>query len=63
MIICCTVPEIRYVTDVILIFILGYFLLFYPTNNPKNQNLKKMKKEPEDIIILHMRTKDDDHML
>ena len=25
-------------------FILGYFLLFYPSDNPKNQNLQKMKK-------------------
>ena len=31
--------------------ILGYFLLFYPTNNPENQNFEKMKKAPGDIII------------
>ena len=38
--------------------ILGDFLPFYhPTpitpNDPKNQNLKKIKKAPGDIIILH----------
>ena len=33
-----TVPEIWRVTDVIFIFILGYFLAFYPRNSPKNQN-------------------------
>ena len=31
--------------------ILGYFLPFYHTNNPENQNLEKMKKAPGDIII------------
>ena len=33
--------------------ILDCFLPFYPPNNPKNQNFEKMKKLPEDIIILH----------
>ena len=32
------------------------FWLFYPSNNSKKQNFGKMKKEPGDIIILHMRT-------
>ena len=31
--------------------ILGYFLPFYPLNNP--ENFEKMKKTPIDIIILH----------
>ena len=31
--------------------ILGYFLPFYPSNNPENQNFEKMKKAPGDIII------------
>ena len=44
-------------------FILGHFFPFYPTNNPKNQNREKMKKTPGDIIILHLRTRNDDHML
>ena len=60
MIICYTVPEIWHMTDVTVIFILGYFLPFYPSNTLKNQNFKRMKKAPGDIIILHMCTKDDD---
>ena len=44
MIICYTVPVIRFMTDVILFFILGFFLPFYPPNDPKNQNFKNMKK-------------------
>ena len=47
-------------TDVTVIFIFGYFLPFYPSNTLKNQNFKRMKKAPGDIIILHMCTKDDD---
>ena len=35
--------------------ILGYFLSFYPHNNPKNQNFEKMKKTPG-YVILHMST-------
>ena len=42
--------------------ILGYFLPFYPTNDPKNQNFDKMKKTPDDII-LHRCTKDENHMM
>ena len=38
-------------------------LPFYPPNNLKNENLKKMKKTPGDIIILHNCTKNHDHML
>ena len=38
--------------------ILGYFLPFYPSNSPKNQNeKKKMKNMHGDIIILHKCTK------
>ena len=38
-----------------------YFLFwpsfsFYPSNSPKDQNFKEMKKTPGDIIILRMRT-------
>ena len=40
-----------------------YFLHFYLPNSPKSQNLKKMKKRPEDIIILHKCTKNYDHLL
>ena len=39
-------------------FILGYFLPFNPPpplpNSPKNENFKKMKTKPGDIIILHV---------
>ena len=40
----------------------GPFLPFYSPNNPKNQNLKKMKKPPGDIITLHMCTINGNHM-
>ena len=46
MIICYSVPEIWYVTDVIVIFHFGLFSALLP-NSPKNQNLKKMKKSLE----------------
>ena len=47
----------------LLFFILGYFFPFYLPNSPKTQNSQKMKKIPGDIIILHKRTKNHDHML
>ena len=34
-----------------------------PPKNPKNQNSKKIKKTPGDIIILQMCTKNSDHMM
>ena len=43
--------------------ILGHFLPFYPTNNPKNQNFEKMKKTTGDIMILHKCIKNHDHKL
>ena len=43
--------------------ILDHFLPFYPPNNPKNQNFEKLKKRPGDIIILHMCTINDNHMI
>ena len=45
----------------LLFFISRYFLPFYPPNNPKV--LKKWKKMPGDIIILHMCTKNYDQMM
>ena len=39
------------------------FLPFDLPNNPKNQNFKKLKKSPEDIIILHLRTTNDHHVM
>ena len=56
----CMAPEIWSVTEFFVI--LGHFLPFYPTNNPKNQNFEKMKKTPGDII-LHTSIKNHDHML
>ena len=47
----------------LLFFILGYFLPFYPPNRAKNQNFKKMKKKPGDIIILHIIAKNYDQMM
>ena len=43
--------------------VLNPFLSFYPPNNPKKQNFEKLKKDPGDIIILHKRTKNHDHVL
>ena len=40
-----------------------FFTLLPPPNNLENQNFKKLKKAPGDIIILHMCTKNHDHML
>ena len=63
MIICYIVPEILRVTDVIIIFHFELFFALLPPNSPKNQNLKKMKKNPGDIIILHTCTKNYDQMM
>ena len=62
MIIHYTVPEMWRETDVIAIFILSYTFPFYPSNCPKNENFKAMKKMPGDIIILHKCTKNHDQM-
>ena len=48
MVICYTILEIWRVTNLI-IFIVGYFLSFYPSKSPKYQNLKKLKKTRLDI--------------
>ena len=55
MIIGYTVLEMWHGTDMIIVFILGNFLPFYPPppNTQKNENFKKIKKNPRDIIILH----------
>ena len=49
----------------LLFFILGNILLFYPANSSKNKNFKKKewKKAPGDITILHKCTKNHDYML
>ena len=41
--------------------ILGQFLVFYFPHNPENQNVKKMKKAPGDVTILHMYTINDNY--
>ena len=43
--------------------LLDCFLLFYPTNNPKNENFGKMKKLHGDIIILRRCNISDNHMM
>ena len=35
----------------------------YLPMDPENLNFEKMKKTPEDIIILQMRTINDNHMM
>ena len=47
--------------DIKFFVILGHFLPFYPTNDPKN--LEKIFKKPGDIILLHMCTINEDHMM
>ena len=56
------VPDIRSETDKNFV-ILGHFLRFYPPNNPENQNFEKMKRKSGDVIILHLRTKNHNHMM
>ena len=59
----CMVPEILSITDIIFCHFGPTFDLL-PPNNPKKQNLKKWKKkQPGDIIILHMCTINDNHMM
>ena len=47
--------------------ILGYYLPFYstppPSKNPENQQFVKMKKALEDIIIVHMNTINQNHVM
>ena len=56
------VSDIRSVTDNFLSF-WTVSCPFTPPMDPENQNLKKMKKTPEDIIILQMCTINDSHMM
>ena len=42
---------------------IGHLLPFYPTMEQENQNFKKMKKITGDIIILHMCTINENHMM
>ena len=63
MIICYTVPEIWHVTDVIIIFNFRPFFAILPTNSPQIKIQKTEKKTPEDIIFLHMCTKNYDQIM
>ena len=47
----------------IFFVIFSHFLAFYAPNRPENENIKKLKKAPGDIIILHKCTKNHDHRL
>ena len=42
---------LRYGTDGLVNFHFRQFFALLPPNNPENENFKKMKKMPEDIII------------
>ena len=56
------VPEIWSATDTIFCHSGPLFVLLLPYG-PENQNFEKMKKTPEDIIILQMCTINDSHMM
>ena len=57
-----TTPEMQSETHDFLSF-WTIFLSCYPPNKLKNQNFEKMKKISGDFIILHMCTKNHDHMM
>ena len=57
-----TAPEIQSETDMIFYHFGGFFALLLP-NKPKNQNFKQMKKSSGDVIVLHMCSKNHDHMM
>ena len=55
-------PEVKGMADRIFV-ILDHFLISDPPVDPENQNFEKMKKMTGDIIVLHMCTKNDDHLI
>ena len=61
-IIWCVVPEIWSTTDRIFV-ILDCFLSLCLPMDQENKNFEKMKKMPRDIIILHMHTINDNHIM
>ena len=64
MIICYTVREIRCGTDVIFIFHFEFFFFaLSPPERPKKSKFKENEKNPGDIIILQMCSKNYDHMM
>ena len=56
------VPEIWSMTDRFFCHF-GEFFALLPPRNLKDQNFEKTKQKPGDIIILHMCTINDDHMM
>ena len=56
------VPEKWSATDRIR-YHFGRFLVLLPPNNLGNQNFEKMKKTSGNIIILHMCTITDNHIM
>ena len=58
-IIWCIVPEIK--ARQTEFFIILSHLAFNLPNNLKNQNFEKLKKMPEDIIILHLHTTNESY--
>ena len=56
------IPEIWSAADIIFCHF-GPFLPLCPTNNSENQNLEKMKKTTGNIILLHMCSINEDHMM
>ena len=58
----CMLSETWSTTDRFFVT-LDYFLPFYPPNNPENHNFEKLKKMPGDIIILHIYTINENHVM
>ena len=56
------VPEIWSTTNIFFRHS-GPFFALLPPMDPEKQNFEKMKKTPQDIIILQMCTKSDSHMM
>ena len=56
------VPNLWSVTDRIFSHFELFFALLRPMD-PENQNFEKLKKTPEDIIILLMCTINESHMM
>ena len=52
-------PEIWSATDIILC----HFLPFYPTTDPQKLKFRKNVKKTGHIILLHMCTINEDHMM
>ena len=61
-IIWCMVPEIASATDRIFCPFGPFFAILLPLQ-PEKSKFEKMKKAPRDIIILHIRTMNNNHMM